>query len=74
VLLVVLPAGVEVLSELAMLDANWYVQPNDLFGGWCIMLDNRPPSAGGAMIIDCASRDIAEHVAELHNRTFEAKP
>jgi len=31
-------------DDAAVLDQNWYVQPNDLIGGWSVMNVDKPPS------------------------------
>ncbi|MFI6238358.1 hypothetical protein ACIBEF_00600 [Micromonospora sp. NPDC050795] len=65
------PTDAELTHDAAIFAARWYAQPNDLIGGWCVMVTNQPPSAGGTMVADFTTRAIAEHMAELHNRTFE---
>lgn len=53
--------------ERAMLDARWFVQPNDLIGGWSIMPVDRPPSSGFPEVADFLSKRAAEHIVGLHN-------
>ncbi|MEV1321978.1 hypothetical protein AB0J14_38520 [Micromonospora arborensis] len=65
------PTTAELTHDVAIFAARWYAQPNDLIGGWCVMVTDQPPSAGGTMVADFTTRAIAEHMAELHNRTFE---
>lgn len=50
------------------LRAPWYPQPNDLIGGWCLMLVDDPPSQGGLMVGDLLDEAIARHIAQLHNQ------
>lgn len=50
--------------------AHWFAKPNDLIGGWCVMPVDAPPFSGVPEVADFASQEIAEHVADLHNRTF----
>jgi len=50
------------------LSVKWYAQPDDLIGGWCVSIIDRPPSEGPGNIGDFMSEDIARHVVETHNR------
>ena len=45
----------------------WYAQPNDLVGGWCIMLRPDPPSKGGTIVADMCSESVARYIARIHN-------
>jgi hypothetical protein len=47
--------------------SEWFVQPNDLIGGYSIMPEDRPPSSGAPEIACFVSREHAEHIVELHN-------
>lgn len=51
------------------MDERWYVQPNDLIGGWCVMTEDKPPSEAdpASWIGDCLSQEVAEHIVVLHN-------
>ncbi|MFJ8690309.1 hypothetical protein [Micromonospora wenchangensis] len=52
----------------AMLSAPWTAVPNDEIGGWAVTTDGRTPAAGGVMAADMMwSREIAEHIADVHN-------
>lgn len=51
----------------AMLEARWYVQPDDLIGGWCITVVDMPPSVGFPSVADFLSKAAAEHIVALHN-------
>jgi quinol-cytochrome oxidoreductase complex cytochrome b subunit len=53
--------------EQAMLAARWYVQPNDLIGGWAITVTDELPSAGYPEVADFLSEPAARHIVELHN-------
>lgn len=53
--------------EQAMLDSRWFVQPNDLIGGWAITVTDEPPSAGYPEVADFLSERAAWHIVELHN-------
>lgn len=46
---------------------RWYAMPDDLIGGWCIMLTEEPPSKGGCGVGDFISEEAARHVVERHN-------
>lgn len=51
---------------------RWYAQPNDLIGGWCVMPVDLPPSSGCWQVADfIGGQEMAEYVAELHNRRVE---
>jgi hypothetical protein len=54
----------------AVLEAPWYVQPNDLIGGWCVTAINEPPSTGrGPAVADMVlDKAIAERIVKDHNR------
>jgi hypothetical protein len=54
------------------LTVPWYAQPDDLIGGWCVMLTDDPPSAGGIQVADFCHEGAARHVAELHNGWLES--
>lgn len=50
----------------------WYVQPNDVTGGWCIMdVDDTPGNSGRPEIADFCEKEAAEHIVWLHNRWTE---
>lgn len=57
-----------------VLTIRWYAQPDDLIGGWCVTADPRPPSAGAAEIASFTGRNVAEHVAHLHNMWLLGDP
>lgn len=59
--------------EAALLLAPWYVQPNDLIGGWCIMPIDEPPSQAEYMIIaDVFSRELGERIVSEHNARLKS--
>lgn len=60
----------EALSR-AMLETRWYVQPEDLIGGWCITVVDMPPSAGFPSVADFLSKAAAEHIVSLHNAALD---
>jgi hypothetical protein len=51
---------------------SWFAQPDDLIGGWCVMLTDEPPSVGGIQVADFCHERVARHVAELHNGWLES--
>lgn len=51
----------------ALLATAWYARPDDLIGGWCITAVDQPPSAGYPSLGDFLSRELAEHIAAMHN-------
>lgn len=53
------------------LGARWYVHPNDLIGGWCVMDVDQPPSAGPGTVADVVTEGVARHIADLHNRALD---
>lgn len=53
------------------LTVKWYVQPEDLIGGWCIMTTDYPPSENkGHYIADFIRKEDAEYIVELHNKNL----
>ncbi len=52
-----------------LLTRPWRAQPEDTVGGWCITLaaDPRTPSGGALAIAMFLSRDLASHIAAIHN-------
>lgn len=49
----------------------WYAKPNDLIGGWCIGVDERPPSKEGVWLLgDFITEDVARHIVALHNQAI----
>jgi hypothetical protein len=50
---------------------RWYARENDLIGGWCVMPLDEPPSYGVGEVADFTTRELAEHVAALHNTWLE---
>lgn len=53
------------------LAARWTAVPNDEIGGWAVTTDGRTPLAGGRMAADMVmTRELAEHIAALHNATL----
>lgn len=53
--------------ERELLARRWYVHPNDLIGGFCVMPVDAPPSCGCFSIADFANESSAIHIVELHN-------
>lgn len=67
--------AVEKLRELRgdalvgyIMNADWYAQPDDLIGGWCVVPLDLPPSSGVFTIADFIDERAARHIAWLHNR------
>lgn len=61
-----------------VLTERWYVQPNDLIGGWCVMNRDFPPSQlnrdadpDAREVGDFLGEDVARHVVALHNASLE---
>lgn len=48
-------------------DVEWFVQENDIIGGWCVMPVDEPPSLGVSEVADFTTRELAEHIANIHN-------
>ena len=51
---------------------KWYAVPNDLIGGFCIRVENTPPSSGGIELADFMDQKTAQYIVELHNRNIGA--
>lgn len=51
----------------ALAAATWYVHPNDLIGGWCVMPVDAPPSSGCVEIADVIAERLARAIADEHN-------
>lgn len=50
------------------LNREWFARENDLIGGWCVMpVIDEPPSWGVPEVADFTTREIAEHIADIHN-------
>lgn len=64
------PGSADPVTRRPELDVRWYARENDLIGGWCVMPENQPPSKGIPEVADITSREVAEHIAELHNRAL----
>lgn len=41
----------------------WYVQPNDLIGGWCLTVEDAPPSSGPREVADFGDEGDTRHIA-----------
>jgi hypothetical protein len=59
------------------LTLRWYVVLDDLIGGYSISHVDKPLSQhdllnGEGEIIDCLTREIADHVAALHNAHIDS--
>ncbi|QKW15355.1 hypothetical protein [Verrucosispora sp. NA02020] len=50
------------------LSARWTAVVNDEIGGWAVSIDGRTPADGGVMAADGLTREVAEHIANLHNQ------
>jgi hypothetical protein len=61
---------------LELMNRPWRAQPETTVGGWCVTLaeDLRTPAEGALAIAMFLSRDIATHIAEMHNRSLEQAP
>lgn len=49
------------------LDCEWFAVENDLIGGWCVMPVNESPSHGVPEVADFTTKELAEHIANIHN-------
>ncbi len=54
-------------------DREWFARVNDLIGGWCVMPVDEPPSLGVPEVADFTTRELAEHIAALHNHWLARK-
>lgn len=54
--------------ERFLLTVPWFVQPDDLIGGWCITPLPYPPGDGTPEIASFISEDIAHYIVSLHNQ------
>lgn len=57
------------------LTVPWFVQENDLIGGWCVTNVDMLPSQmgyhlGELVIADMMTEPVARHIVELHNRSL----
>lgn len=59
--------------EQSMLAVRWFVQPNDVIGGWCVTVVDLPPSSGYPEVADFLSERAARHIADLHNAALDAE-
>jgi transcriptional regulator with XRE-family HTH domain len=57
--------------ETELLNRKWYVHPNDLIGGFCVMPVDAPPSSGCFEIAESMSEGWAKHITELHNSEID---
>lgn len=69
-----------------MMSSPWYAKPNDLIGGWCVMDVDLTPGQADQMefakgakefilheIGDFLTKEMAQHVADLHNAWLKSK-
>ena len=56
--------------ETYLIFREWYVQPNDLIGGYCVMPVDLPPSSGWPEVADFHSQRAARHVVLVHNSWY----
>lgn len=57
--------------ERELLSRRWFVQPNDMVGGYCAMPVNAPPSSGCFPIAEFMSEKAATLIVEMHNSTIK---
>ena len=69
-----MPAAVAALWKLGpkglkryVMNNPWFVEADDLVGGWCITPLPFPPSTGNVEIAQFIHEDIARYIANLHN-------
>jgi len=63
------------MDTVELVKNRWYVQPDDLIGGWCITNIPIPPSQhtkenGAYSIGDFISYEIAAHIVQIHNENL----
>lgn len=51
-----------------MFAQRWYARPNDLIGGWSVMPVDGRVSDGWPEVADFVTEDLAEYIADLHNK------
>jgi len=66
---------INVLESRAVMRQQWYAQPNDLIGGWCVTNVDKAPSAidaeqGEREIADVFMEEAAHEMARLHNESL----
>ena len=49
------------------LKSRWYVQENDVVGGYRVTTVDAPPSTGAMELADFVNEEHAKHIVELHN-------
>lgn len=61
---------------LELMSRPWRAQPEATLGGWCVTLaeDPRSTSDGALAIAMFLSREVAEHIADMHNRSLADEP
>lgn len=76
--LAMMPPSVAALYRLtadeleAFMEENvWYVEENDLIGGWCITVLPLPPSTGNIPIADFLSENTAKNLVAMHNNKLK---
>lgn len=48
--------------------SEWFVKPNDLVGGWCIVdVDQTPAESGRVSVANFLNPETATHIVALHN-------
>lgn len=60
------------MLQITEISKRWYVRPNDLIGGWCITIIDKPPSEinpceGVSIIGEFLGKELSEHIVTLHN-------
>lgn len=61
------------MTNTGYIDVEWYAKPNTMIGGWCVMPVDESPEYGIPEIGDFLSRELAEHIANLHNKWLREK-
>lgn len=56
------------MTKTGYLRMPWFARENDIIGGWCVMPVDEPPSLGVPEVANYTTRELAEHIASLHNR------
>ena len=57
-----------------LLNVRWKAAEETTIGGWCVQPENDPPThEGGKSIADFVARELAEHIAHLHNNHLQGR-
>lgn len=54
------------------LSHRWFARENDIIGGWCVTPVDEPPSHGVTEVASFTSKELADHIAFLHNQWLDS--